>query len=160
MNRLSVVQLQAMDYVLTRLQNITQLNEYKIVIKYDSKLVYGDFLLAMNSHHLISETHFQQSFESPFRNKRLSPSFFVDVYDDINAYVSTENNPIDYINALIETLILKIKEVDISKKDQYPRPVIYNAVFLESGLKLPFIQLNCDDEYEFVSFIDIKSLES
>lgn len=159
MNKLYAIQLQALDYALTRLQNITKLDEYKIVIKYGSKLVYGDFLLPLYDDSII-ETYFKADFSNSFKLKNPHPTFFDDVYNSVLYNLSVNEKSDDYINVIIDALVSKIKEVDISKKDQYPRPVIYNAVFLESGLKLPFIQLNHDDEYEFVSFVDTKLLQN
>lgn len=160
MCKLSLIQLQALNYSLMRLHNTDRLQDYKIVIKCDSKLICGDFLLPLDQGDLVCETRFDHYYENSFKMKYPEPSFFSEVFDDLKYSICIDDKPIDYMNVLVDTLISKIKSIDTSKNERFPRPVIYNAVFLESGLRLPFVQLDQEAEYEFISVIDSKSLES
>lgn len=163
MCKLNLTKLQAADFILKNLQD-KNTTDIKLVILYDSKLVYGDFLI-----NDIRETNFKQySLSEPdqmqyFYLNEFDNRFLTACLNNIKRYIYNSffyNKEISNFEVILENILDTINstEYSLNDYDRTPRPVMYNACFMESNITLPFIQLDAEKEYTLVSLIDTKSL--
>lgn len=159
MRELELIKLQALDFTLKNIFKDSPL-DIKIVILYDSKLLCGDFVMD------VSLSYFQQ-YEFSYNSFSLKSGSKKELYNEflekckmsINLFF--KENDFNY-EAFLEYALNIIDSTDINLKSNggIPRPVIYNAFFMESGIRLPFVQLDSEKKYTLVSIIDSKLLQN
>lgn len=159
MRELELIKLQALDFTLKNIFRDNSL-DIKIVILYDSKLLCGDFVMDVTpssiNQYKISYNLF--SAKSCFKYE-LYNEFLEDCKMHIN--LPFKENGFNYESFLEYALnIIDSTDINLKSSGELPRPVIYNAFFMESGINLPFVQLDAEKKYTLVSIIDSKLLQN
>ncbi|WWU66104.1 hypothetical protein QJR26_06955 [Clostridium baratii] len=153
--KLSIKELQMLDLLLKRISSrLTQraVNlKFNVVFISNNRILTGDFLTIEKD----TSTNIHYIKESILDSSNWIISRFVNSNDLLNEHIRdfkyyhyddiSENTT--YI--LLDSLVELIKKADLTSFEY--KPFLYNAVYLESELKLPFVWLDSDCEYEVIS---------
>ena len=154
--KLNIKQIQALDFLLQRLNSIflytSEKESLNLVIKFNNSLWKGNFIYYKNS----SILNYYIDFDSCIESKTLKINDLFKLPHDFNNYRYRYSNiTFDKIYLLLTELASTIKNIDTSNINL--EPFLYNATNLETNISLPFLSLNSDDEFEVVSIV--KSLK-
>lgn len=149
--KLSVKELQMLDLLLKKTANVlnnkpsnTQELKFNLIISYNSSFWSGDFIILNKS--FIEEKFID--YDNWIEVNTTASSSLIKLIPDFSfsRYSYIEE---DSLHLLLESLIHCVKKADLTTLNFMT--LLYNPINLETGFKLPFINLDSNQEYEVVS---------